>query len=99
PVLKSAGWRAIVAHLQPPPPYIYYNSPNGDVLGRFVTWARGKGSRLVLTHPNLLRFDWYRSDNVQGHLARIYAFTRSIGLPYLDTFDETLYTVDDMFDT
>jgi len=77
-----------------------YRPRAAQLLEAFAEWAREHRVRLLATHPNMIGFEsTLRQPNVPRDLEAIDALHRSLGIVFVDRWDETMMDRGLFFDT
>jgi hypothetical protein len=75
-------------------------SPKGfPTLSRFCAYARTNGITVVATFPNLARNPAYNRQAARETRARLQAFYRELGVPFVGTFDDAQFPPEDCYDS
>ncbi|MDR1649913.1 MAG: hypothetical protein LBR71_06590 [Synergistaceae bacterium] len=68
-------------------------------LSDFIDECRRNGVRFFAAYPSLLYKEVYLSEAARENIAAIEAFYASKNVPVLGTFEDSLYPIEDMYDT
>ncbi|GHS94534.1 hypothetical protein AGMMS50276_07410 [Synergistales bacterium] len=68
-------------------------------LSDFIDECRASGVTFIAAYPSLLYDEVYDSGVVRKNISDIQAFYKSKNVPILGTFEESLYPIEDMYDT